>query len=194
MILPTLAVMTAAQRHKANHAVHVHLKIMSAKFSIGAFGIIFDEQGRVLLCHRRDRDMWNLPGGGMESGELPVEAVIREIKEETGLDAAVERLAGVYSKVDEDDLVFSFVCRVMGGQLCVTTESSENRYFEPAHLPFNTSPRQVERIHDALRAESQPIFRLQTGPSTHEMLERYQEMVGKPLTGIQQEVDKDGNQ
>jgi ADP-ribose pyrophosphatase YjhB (NUDIX family) len=167
---------------------------MSAKFTIGAFGIIFDEQGRVLLCHRRDIDVWNLPGGGMESGELPVEAVIREIKEETGLDAIVERLAGVYSKVDQDDLVFSFACRIVGGQLSVTTESSENRYFEPAHLPFNTSPRQVERIHDALRAECQPIFCLQTGLSTKEMLARYQESTGRSVTGIPQEVAQDGNQ
>jgi ADP-ribose pyrophosphatase YjhB (NUDIX family) len=37
-------------------------------FSIGAFAIIFDEDGRVLLCHRRDMDLWNLPGGGMDAG------------------------------------------------------------------------------------------------------------------------------
>lgn len=59
-------------------------------FSIGAFSIIFDEQGRVLLCHRRDMDAWNLPGGGAESGELPTEAAIRETKEETGLDVVIE--------------------------------------------------------------------------------------------------------
>lgn len=45
-------------------------------FSLGAFAVIFDPQGRVLLCHRRDMDMWNLPGGGVESGELPDEAVV----------------------------------------------------------------------------------------------------------------------
>jgi 8-oxo-dGTP pyrophosphatase MutT (NUDIX family) len=36
------------------------------------------------LCHRRDLDLWNLPGGGVQSGELPTEAVIRETQEETG--------------------------------------------------------------------------------------------------------------
>jgi len=36
-------------------------------FTIGAFAIIFDDAGRVLLCHRRDIDVWNLPGGGVES-------------------------------------------------------------------------------------------------------------------------------
>lgn len=55
-------------------------------FSIGAFAIILDEQSRVLLCHRRDFDVWNLPGGGVENGELPTEAVIREVREETGTD------------------------------------------------------------------------------------------------------------
>ncbi len=34
--------------------------------SIGAFAIIFDDQRGVLLCHRRDADQWNLPGGGLE--------------------------------------------------------------------------------------------------------------------------------
>ena len=59
-------------------------------FTIGTFAIIFDDQGRVLLCHRRDLDVWNLPGGGLESGELPTEAVLREVKEETGLKVVVE--------------------------------------------------------------------------------------------------------
>lgn len=51
-------------------------------FKIGAFAIILDEQGRVLLCHRRDIDAWNLPGGGLLSGEAPWQGVVRETKEE----------------------------------------------------------------------------------------------------------------
>jgi len=49
-------------------------------FSIGVFGIIFDVEGRVLLCHRRDYDLWNLPGGGLETGEAPWEGLIREVR------------------------------------------------------------------------------------------------------------------
>lgn len=41
-------------------------------FSIGAFAIIFDERSRVLLCHRQDFELWNLPGGDVESGEVPI--------------------------------------------------------------------------------------------------------------------------
>jgi 8-oxo-dGTP pyrophosphatase MutT (NUDIX family) len=40
-------------------------------FSPGVFGIITDDQGRILLCHRRDDDLWNLSGGAMEMGESP---------------------------------------------------------------------------------------------------------------------------
>src|SRR5438132_1020880 len=47
-----------------------------ATFKIGAFAVILDEQQRVLLCHRRDYDLWNLPGGRVESGESPWDAVL----------------------------------------------------------------------------------------------------------------------
>ena len=50
-------------------------------FTIGVFGIMTDNEGRVLFCHRRDYDLWNLPGGGVEAGESPWEALVREIKE-----------------------------------------------------------------------------------------------------------------
>ena len=52
-------------------------------FTIGVFGIITDERDRVLLCHRRDFDLWNLPGGRVEAGESPWSALVREVEEET---------------------------------------------------------------------------------------------------------------
>ena len=139
-------------------------------FSIRAFAIIFDEQGRVLLCHRQDLDVWNLPGGGVESGELPTEAVIRETKEETGLESVVEQLTGVYGKNEKDEFVFVFVCRVVGGQLCVIDEADESRYFEIEDIPQNTIPKHVERIRDAVGDSVQPVFRRQEAPSAREFL------------------------
>ncbi|ATL25161.1 NUDIX hydrolase [Streptomyces formicae] len=60
------------------------------------------EEGRVLLAHSVKPDgtkTWTLPGGRVEHAEDPFEAVIREVAEETGLDAVVERLLGVDSRV-----------------------------------------------------------------------------------------------
>ncbi len=82
---------------------------MRPEFTIAAFGIIFDKQKRVLLCHRRDCDLWNLPGGGMEHGESPWDCAKRETKEETGLDVEVVKLAGVYGKPENNAVQFSFI-------------------------------------------------------------------------------------
>jgi len=51
------------------------------KFTIGVFAVIFNKKKEILLCHRRDYDLWNLPGGGVEKGESPWQAVARETKE-----------------------------------------------------------------------------------------------------------------
>ena len=79
---------------------------MQALFTIGVFGIIFDEQKRVLLAHRTDYDLWNLPGGRLEANESPWDGVIREIKEETGFDAEVIKIAGVSFKPEKNNVLF----------------------------------------------------------------------------------------
>jgi ADP-ribose pyrophosphatase YjhB (NUDIX family) len=141
-------------------------------FELGAFAVIFNDQERVLLCRRRDYDVWNLPGGGVESREMPTEAVIREVEEETALTVEIERLVGVYGKTDKDELVFTFLCRPVGGHLSITDESKECRYFKMEDIPINTIPKHVERIHDAAKPGSHPVFRRQTAPSTGEMLRK----------------------
>ncbi|HEX9074502.1 MAG TPA: NUDIX domain-containing protein [Anaerolineae bacterium] len=145
---------------------------MSTLFSIGVFAILFDESGRVLLCHRRDMDVWNLPGGGAASREMPTETAIRETREETGLDVVTVRLVGVYSKSDKDELVFTFHCRPIGGELTTSNETDACQYFAIADIPANTLPKHVERIHDALNSEASPIFHRQTLPSMKEFLQR----------------------
>jgi 8-oxo-dGTP pyrophosphatase MutT (NUDIX family) len=58
---------------------------------LGAVVIIFDREGRVLILKRTEEMewmplKWGLPGGGIDEGEKPIEAAIREVKEETTLD------------------------------------------------------------------------------------------------------------
>ncbi len=139
-------------------------------FRVGVFATIRDEHGRVLLCHRTDSDWWNQPGGGLESGETPWQGVVREVREECGLEVAVERLAGVYSWAPKkDEIIFSFVCRVTGGTLGTSDEADDARYFAPdAFLP-NTFPEHVSRIRGALRDEPATLLRVPSGPSSREI-------------------------
>jgi ADP-ribose pyrophosphatase YjhB (NUDIX family) len=131
------------------------------QFSLGAFAVIQDAGGHILLCHRRDMDLWNLPGGSVEAGELPTEAVIRETREETGLEIAVHRLTGVYGKAGANDLVFVFWCIATGGALTLCDEADDLRYFAPGQFPANTLEFHVKRIADAIGGHPQPVFRRQ---------------------------------
>ncbi len=64
-------------------------------------GIVFSpDRSAVLLILRRDVPVWVLPGGGIDAGESPEDASVREILEETGLTVKVERLIGHYTPVN----------------------------------------------------------------------------------------------
>jgi ADP-ribose pyrophosphatase YjhB (NUDIX family) len=70
-------------------------------FRLAAYAVCI-EDGRVLLARyvpAEGETSWTLPGGRVEHGEDPFDAVIREVAEETGCDAVVERLLGVDSRV-----------------------------------------------------------------------------------------------
>lgn len=140
------------------------------RFQIGVFATITDETGRALLVHRTDCDWWCQPGGGLESGEAPWEGVAREVREETGLEVAVERLVGLYSWAPrEDEIIFGFVCRVTGGALATSDESDTVRFFAPDALPANTFPEHVHRIRDALRGDPRTLLKAAEGPSSRDV-------------------------
>ncbi|WP_223693073.1 NUDIX hydrolase [Leifsonia poae] len=67
---------------------------------VAAYGVIVDD-GRILLAHWNEngRSGWTLPGGGIEPGEDPVDAVVREIAEETGYTAKAGPLLGIDSHI-----------------------------------------------------------------------------------------------
>jgi mutator protein MutT len=139
-------------------------------FAIGTFGIILDEKDRVLLCHRRDYDFWNLPGGRLEKGENPWDAVIREIREETGLEAKIVRLSGIYSRPEKNEIVFSFICKRIGGEMILTDEADKIEYFELENIPRNTAPKQVERIRDYFSNKDKVHYKIQIGPSSIDLI------------------------
>lgn len=129
------------------------------KPKIGAFAVIFNDAGHVLLCHRTDKDLWNLPGGGVEVGESPWQAVIREVKEEVCVDVDIIDLVGIYHFPDQDELVFSFICNIVGGELGLTNEADQIGWFSIDAWPDNTYDQHIERIKDALEFNGQVVLR-----------------------------------
>jgi len=109
----------------------------------GAAAVVRDDDGRILLLRRGDNGQWALPAGMIEPGEEPADAVVREIFEETGVVAEVQRLAGVALHASEypngdrcEYLAVWFRCRAVGGSARPDGEESlEVAWFEPGELP-----------------------------------------------------------
>lgn len=137
--------------------------------TVGAFTIILDpETNTFLLCHRRDKDLWNLPGGRVEEGEAPWAAAIREIKEEVGLTSIVlDRLVGVNFKPESNDMVFTFLANKTSESPSISDEADEVRFFSLEDMPSNTAPKQRQRIIEFFENKSrnkiETFFRTQTG-------------------------------
>jgi 8-oxo-dGTP diphosphatase len=70
---------------------------------VAAYALCNDGLGRVLLCRlaasELDVGLWTLPGGGVEFGERPGDACLRELREETGLEGAITSIAGIDSEL-----------------------------------------------------------------------------------------------
>ena len=75
----------------------------SPRTRLGSYAVLLDEAGRILLCRLSADEVeagaWTLPGGGVEFGEHPDEAVLREVEEESGLTGRIEEVLGIFSKV-----------------------------------------------------------------------------------------------
>ena len=83
--------------------------------------IIFDDKKRILLVKQshEGRDIWMVPGGGIEDGESAAQAAVREVREETGLDIEVLRMIWHVEEVSErgQSFVNFFTARITGGTL-----------------------------------------------------------------------------
>lgn len=132
-------------------------------------GIILEKDGQILLQHRKDRDVWGIPGGVMEPGETFLETAARETLEETGLKTENLKLFGLYSGEEgyseylNGDKIFSvqiiFCTGEFSGELIQdAAESHEHRFFSRTDLP-NLNPHQERFILDWVKKSNIPVIK-----------------------------------
>jgi ADP-ribose pyrophosphatase YjhB (NUDIX family) len=136
---------------------------------VAVTAFVLDEGGRVLLIRRTDNGLWAIPGGAQDIGEYIADTVVRETKEESGIDVKVTGVVGIYSNPNHvmaysngevrQQFSICFRATYLGGQPTPSNESSEVRWVprqELDQLPIHPSIRL--RIDHGYRHASEPYI------------------------------------
>jgi ADP-ribose pyrophosphatase YjhB (NUDIX family) len=122
---------------------------------VGTTAVVPDGHGRVLLQLRSDDARWGLPGGWLDPGETPEQGVVREVREETGLEIEVVRLAAVFSKLAQlpsgphSMVGLTYLGQAVGGELRPDHEALEVAWRDPQEITeWHTD--HGERVHRVL--------------------------------------------
>jgi ADP-ribose pyrophosphatase YjhB (NUDIX family) len=122
-------------------------------------GVVFKGNG-ILLVHERRDDLWTLPGGWVDVGESPSEAVTREVLEESGYRTRAVKLLALYDRDRQGHPPHPwhtwkaiFLCELLDEhQEPLGHETSAARFFERNELPElsmnRVTPRYIERAYD----------------------------------------------
>jgi 8-oxo-dGTP diphosphatase len=108
---------------------------------IGCVGaVVKDEQGRLLLIkrgHEPGAGLWSLPGGRIEPGETDAEALVREMREETGLEVSAGPLVGRVQRPAPGGQTLDirdYAATVTGGTLRAGDDAAQARWVTPGEL------------------------------------------------------------
>ena len=105
---------------------------------VGVGAVILDGD-RVLLARRAHPPLqgeWSLPGGAVEVGETLHEALMREVREETGLDVEIGPVVEVLDRIERQSdgrveyhfIIVDYACSVLGGTLACASDAADARW------------------------------------------------------------------
>ena len=116
---------------------------------LGAVTLVLNEENHLLMMKRTDSGLWGVPGGAVELGEVIETAAKRETREETNLEIGNMSLFGVFSgpelyyKYPNGDEVYNvtivYLSREISGQIQLSDEHTEWRWYAPADIPADLS-------------------------------------------------------
>ena len=111
-------------------------RVIRPKFQVFAAAVIFDDERRIMLVKSTYQRFhpWGLPGGSLNYGETPEDAVIREVREETSLKIEIESLLLVKTWIP-DRVGMYYLCSIVDGEFQPSDEVSEYGYFSLDTLP-----------------------------------------------------------
>jgi 8-oxo-dGTP diphosphatase len=113
---------------------------------VGVGAILVDRQGRLFLARRgpqakNERGLWEFPGGSVEFGEKLADALLREMREEYGVEIAVGELLDVADHILPEEgqhwVSPSFICTIVSGQPVIREpeKCTEIGWFDPDEMP-----------------------------------------------------------
>src|SRR5258706_3633383 len=126
---------------------------------ISVEAVIFDRAGCVLLVKQGQQGRgWELPGGKVKKREGILDALAREVREETGLRVVAKRLIGVFDIAAESFVDLVLVCGIKSGKLkAKKPEIKDVRFWRVDRLPKSARPFTRARIRDAMRGVTHPL-------------------------------------
>lgn len=104
---------------------------------IGIAVVVLNDEGRVLMLKHvfHPYAPWGLPGGWLDRGESPRRGALRELREETGLSARLGPVLHITRQTEPDAVNIAFMACDLEGELHLSSEILEARWFAPDALP-----------------------------------------------------------
>jgi 8-oxo-dGTP diphosphatase len=127
-----------------------------------ALKAVIEKDGKILILKRSKeedcfKEMWDIPGGGINFGEMPEEALKREVKEETGLEIEVIKPVRIWSFFKNNGRTqvvgVTLLCKYKGGEVKLSREHTKFRWI---------SPEEIEKynVHEGIKKDIKACFNL----------------------------------